>query len=1283
MRRWRRLRRVLARLIAAAIIFFGVLVATLSQLLPLLQARPQAVADWLALRVEQPVSLRAVNAAWNGRGVLLELGGLRIGSGQGPTVEQARLQIDVLGGWIPGRPLTSLRLSGPSLQLVRDDQERWQVRGLGLGPAADGQDQLGLIERLGELVLDRASLSVSDPGAQLQWSLERVDARLRTLGGRVRVGALAYQNAGPPLQIQLDFESGLQTGQAYLRAPDMRLRDWLPDGMPDTDVRVEFEVWMQAEQSRLTALQWRGGLRGHPSASLAQGPVMGSPGDALVLPELDVHGDARFESARSVWTVASAQADDWVQFERAGEDWSVVVADLHLARWLPWMAEFAALPEREPRSWSRDLLQLAPQGVLRGLRVRGQGDTPSSLEGWLEGGGLAPFGNRPGFTGLNVAFDGDAQRVRWRVAADAFRFDWPVGLRAALSPRMSGSGLLWRSPQRGWCASAHDLQFDDPEFRLRSEGDLCWSAQGPFVDLRVDVAPAQVVAAKKFWIMHRMSERSVQWLDNALRDGEVRAGRLLLHGELRDWPFRGQRGRMQAVAELAGVELAYHPAWPLGKNLGGAAWFINDGMEVALSAEVDGIEVERVTGGIDRFGDAVLDLQIQTHADGGELLRLLRGSPLWPNLQAAMQSIAIHGRGAVDLGLNIPLKPGSPPARVRGEVDFERADLRHAEWGIAFDAAHGAVEFSERGVRVREMAVVHSGRSAVFDLNVGSFVQDPALRVESALAGRLDLRALIDTQPELNWLRPWVEGEAEFRIDLSIPDQTDPPRLRLRSDLVGVSLDLPAPLKKSAATPMPMDLQVGLLSGRQAVDLQLGELMRLLGATGDSPAFTGIATFGGAEPAERPEQGIAVVGQVPVLDIDGWLALALHNSGEGLVRSVDLATGELSVLGRSFAETRIDWTRRDDGQHVRLAGTQLDGTIEIPAAEDLAQRGITARFGRLHWPAAPTVEGGAPASTVDPRTVPPLHLHIEDFHLAGARLGDTRLETFPDLEGMRIEQFDARSEALQLSARGDWRRGEAGETSRFTAEFAAENLGAMLAALGFSDLVEGGQSLVSLDAEWAGAPSAFALQRSTGTLELSVGKGQIPNVKPGAGRLLGLLSLGQIPRRLALDFSDFFGEGLAFDGIEGVFRLADGTATTDGLVIDGPAAEIRIRGVTGLATQSYEQTMEVLPRAGNVLPIVGALAAGPAGAALGAVAQAVLQNPFKQMTRTLYSVRGPWDEPQIEVIERGPARNAPDLPVDPPAKVDGGAKEEDESAATTTLDVAEDTPEQTEPARTL
>src|SRR5690606_24788631 len=107
-----------------------------------------------------------------------------------------------------------------------------------------------------------------------------------------------------------------------------------------------------------------------------------------------------------------------------------------------------------------------------------------------------------------------------------------------------------------------------------------------------------------------------------------------------------------------------------------------------------------------------------------------------------------------------------------------------------------------------------------------------------------------------------------------------------------------------------------------------------------------------------------------------------------------------------------------------------------------------------------------------------------------------------------------------------------------------------------------------LQVGWPGSPGAFSLDALDGWLEVSVGKGRIPEVDPGGvGRVFGLLSLSEIPRRLALDFSDFFGSGLAFNRIEGRFVFDDGQAITDDLLIDGPAAEIHIRGRTGLKAQ--------------------------------------------------------------------------------------------------------------------
>jgi len=98
------------------------------------------------------------------------------------------------------------------------------------------------------------------------------------------------------------------------------------------------------------------------------------------------------------------------------------------------------------------------------------------------------------------------------------------------------------------------------------------------------------------------------------------------------------------------------------------------------------------------------------------------------------------------------------------------------------------------------------------------------------------------------------------------------------------------------------------------------------------------------------------------------------------------------------------------------------------------------------------------------------------------------------------------------------------------------------------------------------------------------------------------------------------------------------------VLIEGPAANISIRGQTDLRRQQFDQTIDVNPRAGNLLTVVGAVAGGPVGAAVGAAANAVLGKPLGAIGAKTYRVTGPWAEPKVEVIDRDdapPPRAAP------------------------------------------
>ncbi|MDQ3495645.1 MAG: hypothetical protein M3485_09065, partial [Pseudomonadota bacterium] len=202
----------------------------------------------------------------------------------------------------------------------------------------------------------------------------------------------------------------------------------------------------------------------------------------------------------------------------------------------------------------------------------------------------------------------------------------------------------------------------------------------------------------------------------------------------------------------------------------------------------------------------------------------------------------------------------------------------------------------------------------------------------------------------------------------------------------------------------------------------------------------------------------------------------------------------------------------------------------------------------------------------------------------------------------------------------------------------SDDFGALLAGFGFGGRIDGGHGAARFDAAWPGSPAQFRLEALQGTLALTMKNGRLVEIEPGAGRVLGLLSLAELPRRLTLDFRDFFVKGFAFNRIGGQVHFAGGQARTRDLAIEGPAAEIRIRGSADLRAQTYDQTIEVLPRTGNLLTAVGAITAGPIGAAVGAVANAVLQKPLAEINAKVYRVTGPWKDPQVEVSSRAQAQ---------------------------------------------
>jgi uncharacterized protein YhdP len=236
-------------------------------------------------------------------------------------------------------------------------------------------------------------------------------------------------------------------------------------------------------------------------------------------------------------------------------------------------------------------------------------------------------------------------------------------------------------------------------------------------------------------------------------------------------------------------------------------------------------------------------------------------------------------------------------------------------------------------------------------------------------------------------------------------------------------------------------------------------------------------------------------------------------------------------------------------------------------------------------------------------------------------------------DGFEADKLTATDQSFEIIGTGRWvadEREALGSRTYVTATLNSTDVESTLGRLDFVQGVSGETMGIFFDLTWPGGPRADFLDVVDGQVQIRMEEGQLEEVEPGAGRMLGLVSFVALPRRLSLDFRDVFNKGFGYDSITGTFDIVAGNATTCDLSLEGPAANIGIVGRTDLAASEYEQAAVVTAKVGNTLPIVGAVVGGPPGAAAMLIFSQIFKKPLEEVGRVFYEIVGPWDDPDID-----------------------------------------------------
>lgn len=1257
--RLRRLRFALLGGLALCVIALGVLAALTQLAMPWLTNHPQHVERWLGQRLGRPVTIGHLDGSWQGGGPVLTLDDVRIASGDAAqpafAVPRAQLAFDLLAPLRRGRSFSEFRVDGLDLRLVNESGE-WKLHGLEFGEPSQAH-QTPSMGMLGALELTHARLRIDDAQRDLHVDLAVPVLRLLNRGELTRVLARVAPSAADTalFDVVAEITLGTRSGTIYAGSKDVDLAGALaaqtPGGVRMQAGRGLAQVWLQVRAGVVDDVRARVDVRD---------AAFGSASSLALEPKLEVEPRAAFErlsfAARwlrddSGWTLdvadftagaADAKPEPArLRLRRDGGDgaphWNIAARKLALEP-IGALAMLAAATPENSRRW----LYLAhPRGMLDDVALRWYGTDDYDLRASLRGGEIEDAGVVPGIEHLDLDAIGDAQSILLQWPAQATRITLPKVFRKPFAfSRIGGDIVVRRTEDGPWRIESDRFLFDGEGYGGELRGGLeLTPGHRPSIDLYAVTNHGEVPAAKLFLPTNTMPPQAIAWLDRALVGGQLVDGRVAIRGDLADWPFHNHAGYFVARGEVDGAVIDYHPQWPRAENIRAVATFVNDGMQVDASSVTSmGNTVQSATATIADFGPLVLDLDVKGEGGGASLLAFLRATPIGKRHADQLKDLVVEGKASVGFKMTLPIKQVDA-LTLDGSGELQASKLEQLRYDQHFSDATGKLRFSQNGFAADALDTTYRGRKAKLSIGIGAFARDRSHVFEAKLEGIYPPDFVFSDVPVLAPVVAHMKGESAWTANVSVDEPKDnaaPARLVLDSDLVGTAIDLPVPLEKDASANWPLHVALDLPYEGQRVRVRLADVLAV-GAQLPAPGkpFGMRLRFGSNDAGDPPPSDIVVDGHMAHLDAGSWLNLMLDGpAGSGtLLRSIDVRGSDVLFGGRRFDDVRVSIDNLPAVTRVGLDSKAVAGQIEIPRAD--AARGIAAKFERVHWPEAPPGAADTSAlSDVAPGSLPPIHLVVDDFQLGSASFGSAKFESHPTANGMAVDSMETHSPNVTMTAKGEWTGTAASNRSKMAISLDAQSLGRMMDALGFPGLIDGGATKASIDASWPGPPSAFALANLDGSLDIDIAEGRIPDAHPGAGRIFGLLSITEIPRRLSLDFSDFFQSGLGFNSIEGQFRLEGGNAFTDGLRIDSPAAEIVVSGRTGLRAKDYDQRLDVEPRAGATLPIVGAIAGGPVGAAAGLVVQGIFKKPLGKAVARQYSVTGTWEKPVFTTIAR-------------------------------------------------
>lgn len=1266
--------RLLWTLIVGAVLLLGAVVALGRHYIPYVETYQQQIVDEVQRRTGLHMRVDRISGQWQRLTPQLVIENLRLYNPQKAdevvlSIDRATLRIGLFRS-IDRRTLALKRLEGRGVYMALDEASlgRWRLRGFpgGHGPGVDALLDMLMAMHRAQLRDSRIDMNFFGGGrAQLAGQ----ELTLDQAGNFRRLQlSLAFAENGAPLALTIESRGDPRdsrfSARGYAAFSGVDLTPVLPAakayGLDLRHGRIDGSAWLDWRRDGVVELRGKVAM---PMLDLAA--LSGRPAPPL----RDIKTEFLLRDAggrRQLWLPQVSG-----QWGEVALNWRHLLLEIDGARpdvMQLSLPKLALAPIRDalladtvlPEAAHHALETLAPDGELNNIHLTipvapGHWDT-LRLRAQFANVSVAALGGGPAVTGATGYVDTGARSGVADFAGDDFSIGFPHVYHEPLHfDRVRG--------QVGWRLENGRVLVDSGP--LHAIGDAGEASVLVGLDLRTDahdpVAPHMTLmvgmrnSAARYrdrFIPYTLKPELLEWLHHSIGEGRLPVGGFVYRGSLAH--DESDEHTLQLFLDVREGELSYHPEWPPLHDLQASLWLDDSQLLVeSPSAKIyDQLEASdvRVEMEPEPAGEW-LTVTGTVNGRNDDLLRAVRESALHKHIGPALDGWRWRGAASARLDLGIPIGSERPIA-INVEGELAGGQLTLSEQRLTLNEVRGPLLYrSDGGLQSPGIKGTLYGKPVTVGLTSdaqGGLVVDAQ--------GRLGMQDLQD------WLRQPLlakaSGDTDFKLAMRFPGaaQGGQSSLEATSTMQGVTIALPPPYAKSVNETLPVTVTMPL-TGPRHVDIELGDRADLALAWNDQDKTlqSAVLRLGRSGRANATQGQFLVTGSVsePV-ELNPWLTLFSqyrepHGAGAGgdaetnlnlQIRALHLP--EVRALGQTARDVRLFGQRGANGWVLRVQADKVGGTLTVP---ETAGQPWLAHLDYLRLAApAPPVPGAPPTPSnlldVDPSRVTPVDLRIDHLWRGDEDWGwiDLQLRPVPDglslqqltgeLRGIRFEPRDKQPASLTWLRTGDSHR------TRFEGRLAADGVGRTLERWGYERVLTAKTGHIDAGVEWFGPPDAIARKNLSGEASLEMEDGRFLKASTsatGALKVVGIFNFANLLRRLQLNFSDLFRDGVSFNKVQGGVALDQGVFTlVKPLDIESPSSRFRLSGrVDFNSDQADMELVATLPVVSN-LPWVAALAGGLPAAAGVYVASKLFQNQVDKFSSAVYDIKGPWSDPEVK-----------------------------------------------------